>query len=51
MDVALALVGLHHEKVRCMSGNMVLVTGSVTAQDFLQTLFISCVSSAKKRAK
>lgn len=43
MNVALALVGLHDEEVGCVSGNMVLVTGSVAAQDFLH----SFISSAR----
>lgn len=50
MNVTLALVGLHHEEVRCVSGNMVLVTGSVPAQDFLQSLKIhqQCPQQARK---
>lgn len=37
MDITLTLVGLYHKQVSHMAGNVILVTGSVATEDFLQT--------------
>lgn len=37
MDITLALVCLHHEQIGHMATNMILVAGSVAAEDLLET--------------
>lgn len=38
MNIALSLVGLHNKEVGHMPPNVVFVTGSITAEDFLQSV-------------
>lgn len=48
MNVTLALIGLDHKQVGYMACNVVLVTSSVTAEDFLQTVDINSQYPSKK---
>lgn len=38
VNIALALVGLHHKQIRHMATDMVLVAGGITTKDFLKTV-------------
>lgn len=38
MDIALSLVGLHDKEVGHMPADVVLVTGSIAAEDLLQSV-------------
>jgi hypothetical protein len=39
MDIALTFIGLHHKQVGHMTGNVILVTGGIATEHFLQTIF------------
>ena len=51
MNIALALVGLHHKQVGHMTGNVVLVARSITAKHLLQTESTVSIRKSSQRSK
>jgi hypothetical protein len=45
MNIALTLVGLHHEQIGHMATNMVFITGSITTKYFLEAVGIRKLAS------